>query len=151
MPRGGLRVSATQEQIQLALSAPRRPETADCTLCSKCGGGNCASWRELRASWVESWRGEPPPDGGDGLQEWWKSAKAQHKYLVAAAGAKGNAAGKRAAPADGTPNKGGQRKDAPSSATRAQQRQLQLPLSFQDSSGAGSSTSQAAPPLPLPS
>ena len=118
MGRGGARVQASAEAIQLALSAPRRPELTDCTQCSRCNGGKCSSWRQLRAEWVASWDGRPPPDGDEGLAEWWTRAKKRHQLLVAAA-APGNAATKRPAAADGTPNAGGQRKDAPLSATRA--------------------------------
>ena len=69
---------------------------------------------------------ESDPRWGD----WWKGVKTQHAKLVAAAeaeqaaraqedtGAVGNAAGKRRAQSDSTPNKGGQRKDAPATRER---------------------------------
>ena len=147
MPRGGPRTQFTAAQINLALSAPQRPETTDCTLCEQCAGGNCASWRALRAKWVQSWEGTPAPDGEEGWAEWWKRAKAQHRLLVAAS-PKTSSGGKRHAPADSTPNGGGQRKAAPHCATPSARR-IQLPESLIDanggagSSGAGSSTQHA--------
>ena len=128
----------SDHEIQLALMAPRRPETSGCTLCGdKCSGGRCANWRERRAAWVESWDGRAPPDDDAQLADWWARAKARHKLLVAAAAPPGTSASKRAAAADGTPNGGGQRKDAPLSATRAARRELELPPALSDdSSGA---------------
>ena len=136
MPSGGQRVSASKHEIQLALMAPRRPETFGCTLCvGKCTGGRCANWRERRAEWVQSWDGRPPPDDDEGLSEWWTRAKARHKLLVAAA-APNTTASKRPAAADGTPNAGLQRKDAPLSATRAARRELELPPALTDEDAA---------------
>ena len=90
------------EQLKLALNAPPRPELSDCQACDCCDGGDCDSWRELRSTWVQSWRGKPPPEeAGAAIRDWWKGAKTQHKALLAAA----KAAGKRPAQAGGTPNK----------------------------------------------
>ena len=137
MVRGGTRVAASEAQIQLALAAPRRPETSGCTLCDTCVGGKCADWRKRRAAWVESWDGNAPPDDDAQLADWWTRAKARHKWLVAAAVPPATSASKRPAAADGTPNGGGQRKDAPLSATRAARRELELPPALgDDSSGA---------------
>ena len=139
MGRGGPRVSASAHEIQLALKAPRRPETSGCTLCGeKCMGGRCANWRERRTEWVQLWDGRPLPDDDEGLSEWWTRAKARHKLLVAAAAPNTTASKKRPAAADGTPNGGGQRKDAPLSATRAARHELELPTSLDESGGVGS-------------
>ena len=117
------------EQLQLALDAPR-PSPADCDVCARCQGGDCKRWRELQRQWVEKWQGRAPPESGS-WGDWWKQVKTHHKQLVAAAlaaqaaphaapaeqaaraDAAARAAGKRRASPDGTPNKGGQRKDAP--------------------------------------
>ena len=118
------------EQLQLALNAPPRPDIADCDVCAQCPGGTCARWRERQRDWVQTWQGKPPPESSARWGDWWKGVKTQHAKLVAAAeaeqaaraqedtGAVGNAAGKRRAQSDSTPNKGGQRKDAPATRER---------------------------------
>ena len=117
-------------QRELALKAPPRPEIAGCDVCFSCAGGKCARWRERQREWVATWQGHPPPESEAKWGDWWKAVKTQHSRLCAAAqeaqappkeqapapaSAAGNAAGKRRAQADGTPNMGGQRKQAASS------------------------------------
>ena len=114
------------EQLQLALDAPPRPEISECDVCETCTGGTCARWRQRQREWVQTWQGRPPPESEGRWGEWWKTVKTKHSRMLAAteaeqaaqaehakAPAAGNAAGKRRAQADGTPNKGAQRKDAP--------------------------------------
>ena len=118
------------EQLQLALNAPRRPEITDCDVCARCAGGTCVRWRELQRQWVESWQGRPPPESEGRRKDWWKGVKTQHTKLLAAAVAElpqlarqedtGACAGKRRAAPEGTPNKGGQRKDAPATRERGE-------------------------------
>ena len=108
-------------QLQRARDAPPRPELNDCNVCAQCKGGECARWRQLQREWVETWEGRPPPAEGS-WANWWKAAKTHHAQLLAAADAQppapaaatsAAAAGKRLAQLDGTPNKGGARKNAP--------------------------------------
>ena len=87
-------------------------------------------WRELQRQWVESWQGRPPPESEGRWGDWWKGVKTQHTKLLAAAVAElpqlarqedtGACAGKRRAAPEGTPNKGGQRKDAPATRERGE-------------------------------
>ena len=107
-------------QLQRARDAPPRPEMAGCDVCDRCTG-TCSRWRQRQREWCEAWGGHPPPLEGGNWRDWWKRAKTQHAQLLTAAAdtqqpapaAAPAAAGKRLAQPDGTPNKGGQRKNAP--------------------------------------
>ena len=67
-----------EEQLQLALNAPPRPEWED-------AGGDKARWRELQHDWVAAWRGRllERPASEKAWSEWWKQSRKQ----VAAQGA----------------------------------------------------------------
>ena len=119
-PRSRRTVEQMHEQMQLAVRAPPRPHPFDCDVCRDhtCNGGTCLRWRQRQREWVEAWGGHPPPEKGT-WGNWWKGVKVQYAKLItaaeaadtkaAAAAAARNAAGKRHAHPEGTPNKGGQR------------------------------------------
>ena len=69
----------TEEQLQLALDAPPRPEMKD-------AGGDKACWREMQRNWVAAWKGRLLEEA-DACNEaiwnqWWKQSKTQHKALL---------------------------------------------------------------------
>ena len=82
----------TEEQLQLALDAPPRPEKKD-------AGGDPTRWRELQRGWVAAWHGRLlDVDASEAAWlEWWRQSKTQHKKLLQAAG--GNASSADAADA----------------------------------------------------
>ena len=67
----------SEEQLQLALNAPPRPEWED-------AGGDKARWRELQHDWVAAWRGRllERPASEKAWSEWWKQSRKQHKALL---------------------------------------------------------------------
>ena len=79
----------SEEQLQLAVDAPPRPEKKD-------AGGDKARWRELQRNWVAAWKGQLL-DEADACKEaiaarWWKQSKTRHKALLrVAASSKENA------------------------------------------------------------
>ena len=72
----------TEEQLQLALDAPPRPEKKD-------AGGDAWRWRELQRGWVAAWHGRLLEEDASEVAwlEWWRQAKTQHKKLLQAANA----------------------------------------------------------------
>ena len=77
----------SEEQLQLALDAPPRPEWED-------AGGDKARWRELQHDWVAAWRGRllERTASEKAWSEWWKQSRKQHKALLhVAASTKENA------------------------------------------------------------
>ena len=75
----------TEEQLQLALNAPPRPERKDAGGDSACGDNDSkARWRTLQCDWVASWRGRllEADASAEAWRQWWKQSKSQYKALL---------------------------------------------------------------------